>query len=112
MPLRFHLDENIDPRIARELQRRGIDVTKTVDSGLTGQSDTEQLAFANATTRVLVTRDSDFLRLHNQGMVHSGLAFCHAKMTISEIVRTLVLMSDTLGPEDMIRNLEFLRRLL
>jgi hypothetical protein len=112
MPLRFHLDENVNPNVAQQLRRRGIEVTTTVDAGLTGRSDAEQLAFAGATARVLVTGDSDFLRLHNQGIRHSGLAFCHATMTVGEIVGALALMSDTFGPEEMVRHLEFLRGLL
>jgi hypothetical protein len=32
--IRFHLDEHIDPNIARGLRRYGIDVTTTVDAGL------------------------------------------------------------------------------
>ena len=112
MPLRFHLDENVDPNVAQELRRRGVEVTTTVEVGLTGRSDDDQLAFSAATARVLVTGDSDFLRLHNHGVRHSGLAFCHATMTVGEIVSALALMSDTLRPEEMVRHLEFLRGLL
>jgi hypothetical protein len=32
--LRFHLDEHIDPDVARALRRYGIDVTTTVEAGL------------------------------------------------------------------------------
>jgi predicted nuclease of predicted toxin-antitoxin system len=112
MPLKFHLDENVNPNVAQELRRRGVEVTTNVEAGLTGRSDEDQLAFSAATARVLVTGDSDFLRLHNQGLRHSGLAFCHATMTVGEIVSALALMSDALRPEEMIQNLEFLRGLL
>jgi Domain of unknown function (DUF5615) len=38
-PIRFHLDEHINPAIANALRRRGIDVTTTADVGLQGTMD-------------------------------------------------------------------------
>ena len=32
--IRFHLDEHVDPDVARALRRYGIDVTTTVETGL------------------------------------------------------------------------------
>lgn len=61
--IRFHLDEHLDPDIARALRRYGIDVTTTVEAGLRTQSDFAQLDFATREQRVLVTHDADFLRL-------------------------------------------------
>ena len=46
MPLKFHLDENIDSAIADGLRRRGVDVTMPVDVHLIGASDEEHLEFA------------------------------------------------------------------
>lgn len=46
MPLKFHLDENIDSAIADGLRRRGTDVTMPVDIHLIGASDEEHLEFA------------------------------------------------------------------
>ena len=37
--IRFHLDEQVDPEIASQLRRRGIDVTTTVEVGLRTSSD-------------------------------------------------------------------------
>ena len=37
--IRFHLDEHVDPDVARALRRYGIDVTTTVEAGLCTQSD-------------------------------------------------------------------------
>ncbi len=51
--IRFHLDEHIDPNIARGLRRYGIDVTTTVDAGLRTQSDELHLAFIREDQRVL-----------------------------------------------------------
>lgn len=40
--LRFHLDENTDPAIARALRRYGIETSTTQEAGLRTQSDTAQ----------------------------------------------------------------------
>jgi len=37
--IRFHLDEHVDPDIARALRRHGTDVTTTVEAGLRTQSE-------------------------------------------------------------------------
>lgn len=61
--LRFHLDEAVDPDVARALAKHGIDVTTTVEAGLRGEPDDAQLAYAHRTGRVIVTHDADFLRI-------------------------------------------------
>ncbi len=61
--LRFHLDENCDPRIAAGLRLHGIDVTTTPEVGLRTTPDESQLAFPIAHGRVIITSDTDFLRI-------------------------------------------------
>ncbi|WP_165063725.1 DUF5615 family PIN-like protein [Paludisphaera rhizosphaerae] len=75
--IRFHLDEDVNPVIARELRKRDIDVTTSQEAGLLGTVDGEQIASALVDGRVLVTQDNDHLRLHAQGVAHSGIANCH-----------------------------------
>lgn len=108
-PIRFHLDEHIDGAIADGLRRRGIDVTTTADVALRGATDDEQLAFARADVRVMVTHDDDYLRLHAQGMPHAGIAFCRPQVrSIGEILRSLILIWAVLSPEEMKDHIEFL----
>ncbi|MBW4675980.1 MAG: DUF5615 family PIN-like protein [Desmonostoc geniculatum HA4340-LM1] len=57
--IRFHLDENVSNAIAEGLRRRGIDVTTTLEAGLIGASDREQLHFALSQNRVIFTHDSE-----------------------------------------------------
>ena len=68
MEIRYHLDEHVDPAVAKGLRQRGVDVTTTVEAGLAGASDDGQLAFAAADGRVFVTRDRHFLVLHGEGV--------------------------------------------
>lgn len=71
--LRFHLDEHVATAIAMGLRRRGIDVTTTIEAGLAGASDEEQLRHALVEGRVMVTHDADFLRLHREETDHCGI---------------------------------------
>lgn len=75
--IRFHLDEQVDPDVARALRRYGIDVTTTVEAGLRTQNDTAQLVFVRQQGRVLVTHDADFLRFASRSSDHAGIAYCH-----------------------------------
>lgn len=93
MEIRYHLDEHIDRAIAEGLRRRGMDVTTTHEAGLVGAADHEQLRFATANGRVLVTRDRDFLALHNQGVAHAGIAYWHPKRrALGQVVLALMLL--------------------
>jgi predicted nuclease of predicted toxin-antitoxin system len=106
--IRFHLDEHVDHAVADGLRRRGIDCTTTVDAGLLGADDPDQLAFAKAQGRVLFSNDPDFLRAHNQGVEHSGIAYCHQQSrSVGEIIRALELIWEVLEPEEMQNRVEF-----
>ncbi|MFN2165387.1 MAG: DUF5615 family PIN-like protein [Anaerolineae bacterium] len=72
--IRFHLDEQVDPDIARALRQHGVDVTTTIDAGLRTALDEEQLDYARQARRVLVTHDADFLRVASRGVDHPGIA--------------------------------------
>ena len=107
--IRFHVDECVEPAIARSLRDRGIDVTTAAEAGLLSARDEEHLTFALTKSRVLVTHDADFLRLHAAGHPHAGIAFCHAETrTIGELVRSLVLMHECLSESDMAGHVEWL----
>lgn len=108
-PIRFHLDENINPAIALGLRRYGIDVTTTVEVGLRGKSDEAQLEFVRKTGRVIVTQDRDFLIFASHGETHKGIAYCQkGKRSIGEIIESLVLIYEVLTPEEIAGKVEFL----
>jgi len=107
--LRFHLDEVCDPRIAVALRQRGIDVTTAREAGLLGVPDEGHLAFAWSQSRVVVTHDADFLRLHAGGAEHAGIVYCpQGGRTLGEIIRLLALIWELLDPAEMRRHVEFL----
>ena len=62
--MRFYLDEDISPKVAEILMCRKVDALSAHEAGMTGASDVEQLEFASAEKRVLVTRNrDDFIRI-------------------------------------------------
>lgn len=106
--IRFHLDEHVNPAVADGLRRRGIDVTTSADAGLLRADDVDHLAFAVTDGRVIFTNDDDFLRLHNQGVAHPGIAYCHQQGgSVGEIIRALELIWEVLEPEEMHNHVEF-----
>lgn len=107
--IRFHLDEHVDDAVADGLRRRGIDVTTTADAGLRGAGDPAHIAYALTAARVIVTADTDFLRWHNQGVNHPGIAFWHQQgSSIGEVIRALALIWEILEPEEMRNQVEYL----
>jgi predicted nuclease of predicted toxin-antitoxin system len=109
VPLAFHLDEQIPPALAAALRSRGIDVTTTVDAGLTGTADREHLAFAANAGRVAVTQDVDFLRLHAEGTPHAGIAFWQQQTrSVGEVLRRLLLIHAAVSPDEMKNRVEYL----
>jgi len=107
--IRFHLDEHVAPDVADGLRRRSIGVTTTVDAGLLGVPDTTHIAFAVAERRVIFTNDDDFLRLHDQGIPHPGIVYCHQQTrSVGEIIRALELIWEILDSDEMANRVEFI----
>lgn len=76
--------------------------------GMRGKSDADQLAFAMADARVMITRDKDYLRLHAAGAEHAGIVFTQAETGIGAIIRGLALIYQVLDAEDMRQHVEFI----
>lgn len=106
--VRYYVDEHIARAVVAGLRRRGVDVAMPGEVDRRGASDAEQLTFATAEGRVIVTRDHDFLRLHAAGMTHTGIVFVTADATVGEIIRGLTLLYQVLEAEEMRNHVEFL----
>lgn len=104
--IKFHLDENVNPAIAKGLRIRGINVTTTPEVGLIEANDEEQVKFAKTEGRIVFTHDDDLLRMK---IDHAGIVYCgQGRRTIGEIIQWLILMWETLDPEDMENKIEFI----
>ena len=107
--VRFHLDESVESALADGLRRRSIDVTTTLEVGLLGASDEEQVAFALVEGRVIFTYDANFLRIHRRGAEHAGIIYCHqGRRSIGEIVLALVKVWEFQTDESMYKHVEFI----
>jgi predicted nuclease of predicted toxin-antitoxin system len=95
--IRLHLDENVDPDIARALRRHGIDVRTTEEAGLRTQSDIVQLDFIRREVRVITTHDADFLHIASTTDDHPGIVYCDkTARSVGEIIRGLILIYEVL----------------
>ena len=109
MEIKYHLDESVPNAISNGLRLRDIDVTTTKDAHLLEASDEEQLAYAHANHRVIVSFDDDFLVLASRGTAHSGIAYCHQReRSIGQVVNGLVSLWRQRTAEAMIGQIHFL----
>ncbi len=107
--IRFHLDEHMDPDIAVALRKYGVDVTTTPEQRLRGDEDPAHLQRGRDQGRVVVTDDSDFLRLISATTDHAGVVFCRRRWhSLGEIIRFLLLVHEVYEPKDMTGRVEFL----
>jgi predicted nuclease of predicted toxin-antitoxin system len=76
--LKLYLDEQLSERIAEGLRAAGVDVVTTREARHVGRGDPEQLAYARAEGRALVTmnvRDFRALLQASPPPVHAGVLF-------------------------------------
>ena len=72
--IKFYLDEHMPRSVARELEKRGIEVIRAVEVDMEGKNDdTEHLPFAAQQQAVLVTRDRPFAGRTQKHTDHAGL---------------------------------------
>jgi hypothetical protein len=108
-PLRFYVDQHFPAAVTRALVRRGLDVLTAQEANRCGLPDSDQMAFATAQGRVVVTFDPDFPALHLSGAEHAGIAWCPArKYGIGALIQALLLLHGVLTGEAMRNHLEYL----
>jgi len=104
----FHLDENMDPKVAAALTRHGVDVTTTVGAGLRTSGDDEQLEYVMRDGRVLVTDDEDFLVIAASDVDHSGIVYVDRhRFSIGQKIRGLILIYEVLAPAEIAGRVEY-----
>lgn len=108
-PIRYFMDQNFPGPASLGLRRHGIDVLTAQEAGRCSLPDREQLAFAHAEQRVLVSFDPDFLALHQSGAPHAGIAWCpERKYSIGQLIQALLLLHGVLDRASMNGHVEYL----
>jgi predicted nuclease of predicted toxin-antitoxin system len=108
-PILFYFDQHIPGAVAVGLRQRGVDVLTAQEAGRCGLPDPDQLTWATAEDRVVVTFDSDYLALNASGLSHAGIAWCPAtKYSIGQLVHVLLLVHGVLERDDMRNHVEHL----
>jgi len=111
--IRLYVDEDSQRQgLVRAIRARGYDIATTLEVSRTGMPDTEQLVYAAANDRTLVTFNSrDFVRLHRDylinGQRHSGI-IVSSQLETGVLVRRLLRLLQERSAEDMVNWLEFL----
>jgi Domain of unknown function (DUF5615) len=105
----LYLDENLSPKIAVQLRRRGITVATPQELGVLGDADVNHLERATEMGYVLCTHDSDYLVIASEGIEHTGIVYgIQEQVSIGDWVRGLELICGVYGTEDMRNHIEYL----
>jgi len=90
--MKLYLDEDLSPQIARRLREAGVDAVSALEAGNVQLSDREQLRYAAAEGRALVTRNvRHFIVLARDAIArqepHAGIVLCSSSLRGFEIAR-------------------------
>ena len=105
--IRYYTDEHVSRAVIGGLRQRGVDVLSAPEANRIGVPDHEQLAFALAEGRVLLTYDTDYLGLHAAGVNHAGIVYANQSTPV-EIIRGLMLIYQVLESAEMVGQVEYL----
>jgi len=115
MTVRLYLDEDSsDTDLLKALRLRAVDVVSVAEAGMLEQPDEEQVRRAVEQQRVLYTSNrGDFYRIHSDllrsGGSHAGMILgIQQRFSVSEQLRRLLRLINTLTAEEMKNRVEFL----
>jgi predicted nuclease of predicted toxin-antitoxin system len=107
--IRFYMDQHFPRPASQGLRRHGVDVLTAQEAGRCGMPDADQLGFATADERVIVTFDSDYLALHRAKIQHAGIAWCQEqKYSVGQLIQVLLLLHGVLDRDAMRNHVEYL----
>ncbi|GJL53773.1 MAG: hypothetical protein NPIRA02_09050 [Nitrospirales bacterium] len=111
-PIKVYLDEDVHHLIAHALSLRGWDAVTTVEAGLAGTSDLQQIQYAAENDYVMLSyNSSDFPRLHyeimKRGNHHAGIIVATQDSPKAN-VRALLSLLANFSAEDFVYQLVYL----
>jgi len=113
MALKLYLDEDVDPLLARVLRDRNVDCLSTQEAGNRGCTDQDQLSFANAQGRAILTFNvKDFVKLASEyaasGRHHTGIIVSN-NIAFRELLRRSLFLVKKHPSEDLTDKLLWLQ---
>ena len=87
--MKFLADEHIELSIVTGLKLIRIDIISVNEAGKRGSDDEEILSFAKENDRIVITRDSDFVKLHSKGIGHAGIVFIPKFLEIGKVIEEI-----------------------
>jgi hypothetical protein len=113
--IRYFFDEHMPNAAADALRDDGADVLTIGEAGRKGVPDDEQLRFATADGRVVVSHDSDFVKLANQffaaGEDFAGIAFCYQlkyQHNVRGLINALLLVNGAMTAAELRNDIVYL----
>jgi predicted nuclease of predicted toxin-antitoxin system len=107
-----YADENVNPRIVAGLRRHGMDIVSVRERGQFGTDDEVLLNMATAEGRLVLTSDTDFLRIHSRwmstGRSHAGIVFWAQNLTIGYVIRRVLSFTSQTAPANAANAVRFL----
>ena len=104
-------DEHVKAAIVAGLRQRGMDLVTAQERGLRQTDDEALLATATAEGRLLLTNDTDFLRIHSEWMTagrhHAGRVFWPQERPIGEAIRRIHQYALQTSPEQAANAVKF-----
>jgi hypothetical protein len=107
--LKLATDEDVNGAVIRGLQRRAeLDLVRSQDAGLAGQSDADVLEWAASEGRILITNDrntmigSAYQRVQS-GQSMPGLISTSNSQTVGQAIDDILVIAECMA-EDEIRN--------
>ena len=113
--IRFYFDEHVPNAATVTLRKKGADVLTVFESGRVSFPDEEQLRYATAQDRVVVTHDEDFTfwasDFVDRGEEFAGIAYCHPTKYQSDVgglIDAIECIFGAMTPDEMMNHLEYL----
>jgi hypothetical protein len=103
-----YADEHVKAAIVAGLRNRGMDVVTVQERGQRESADEILLESATSEGRLLLTNDTDFLRIHTEwmsaGRDHAGIVYWHQSRSIGQAIQSVIQYA-LLTPQDNARNM-------
>jgi predicted nuclease of predicted toxin-antitoxin system len=114
--IKLYLDEMIPTDLATVLRQYGYDVATTQEVGMLGKDDSDQLEYASAQGRAILTFNmGDFAKLHRswheEGKHHAGIIVSPEleMRRFRELLRLCLRLLDQAAPEEIADRLCYLQ---